>query len=279
MPSRAPVACALLLVVLGASACVSRPVRRNVIQGDAITVFLRSENQWGSPVAKEYDQPVTIASVRLAHILSRLDIRTPVEDGNDRLPAIPTEFLYPMADAMAKALAEATSDEQVVVMAIRRTKNFYLFDRKHLTSLLAYVRGDHLFIHLSRSDWEIPPRRKDKLPEPSVGDHPMPFRIYPGTAMAQIDTQSVAVDWRDPVFREPTRTQITPGGEVVRRTILMESPRSEWAEDNPKGRGPNLEGMSPDQLRELADLEERRRRGLIDEANYRSQRDQILGRQ
>ena len=66
---------------------------------------------------------------------------------------------------------------------------------------------------------------------------------------------------------------------MVRRTILMESPRSEWAEDNPKGSGPNLEGMSPDQLRELADLEERRRRGLIDEANYRSQRDQILGRQ
>ena len=34
--------------------------------------------------------------------------------------------------------------------------------------------------------------------------------------------------------------------------------------------------ISADQLRELADLEERRRRGLIDEANYRSRRDQIL---
>ena len=279
MPSRAPVACALLLLVLGGAACVSQAVRRNVLQGDTLTVFLRSYSQWGSPVAQEYDQPVTISAVRLAHILSRLDIRTPVEDGNERLPAIPTELLYPVADAMTKALSEATSDEQVVVMAIRRTKNFYLFDRKHLTSLLAYVRGDHLFIHLSRSDWEIPPRRKDKLPEPYVGDHPMPFRIYPGTAMAQIDAQSVAVDWRDPIFREPTRTQITPGGEVVRRTILMESPRSDWEEDGPQGSAPKLEELSPDQLRELADLEEGRRRGLIDEAGYRSQRDQILGRQ
>lgn len=278
MTARASIACALLLALLGGSACVSRPVRRDVVQEDTLTVFLRSYSRWGSPVAQEYDQPLSIAPVRLAHILSRLDIRTPVKDGNERLPAIPTEFLYPMADAIAKALSQATPDEQVVVMAIRKTKNFYLFDRKHLTSLVAYARGEHLFIHLSRSEWEIPPRRKDKLPEPRVGEFPMPFRIYPGEAMAQIDKQSVAVDWRDPVFREPTRTQITPGGEVVRRTILMESPRSEWDEDEPRTEGVSLGELSPAQLRELADLEENRRRGLIDEASYRFQRSEILGR-
>jgi len=276
MSWRVPIACALLLIA--GTACVSRPVRRDVVQEGTLTVFLRSYEKWGSPIPQEYDQPVNIAPVRMAHILSRLDIRTKVEDGNERLPAIPTEFLYPLAEAISKALSQATADEQVVAMAIRRTKNFYLFDRKHLTSLVAYTRGEHLFIHLSRSDWEIPPRRKDKLPEPRIGEFPMPFRIYPGEAMAQIDKQSVAIDWRDPVFREPTRTQITAGGEVVRRTILMESPRSEWDEDKPRTEGVGLGDLSPEQLRDLADLEEKRRRGLIDEASYRFQRGEILGR-
>ena len=271
-------ACGLLVVLLGSGACMNRAVRRDVVEDESLTVYLRSYSRLGSTVAQEYDQPVTIAPVRLAHILSRLDIRTRVEDGNERLPAIPTEFLYPMADAMAKALSEATADEQVVAMAIRKTKNFYLFDRKHLTSLVAYARGEHLFLHISRSDWEIPPRRKDNLPEPQIGEFPMPFRIYPGEAMAQIDKQSVAVDWRDPVFREPTRTQITPAGEVVRRTILMESPRSEWDEENPQGDTINLGDLSPEKLRKLADLEERRRRGLIDEASYRFQKKELLGR-
>jgi len=276
MSWRVPIACALLLIA--GTACVSRPVRRDVVQEGTLTVFLRSYEKWGSPIPQEYDQPVNIAPVRMAHILSRLDIRTKVEDGNERLPAIPTEFLYPLAEAISKALSQAPADEQVVAMAIRRTKNFYLFDRKHLTSLVAYTRGEHLFIHLSRSDWEIPPRRKDKLPEPRIGEFPMPFRIYPGEAMAQIDKQSVAIDWRDPVFREPTRTQITAGGEVVRRTILMESPRSEWDEDKPRTEGVGLGDLSPEQLRDLADLEEKRRRGLIDEASYRFQRGEILGR-
>ena len=144
-------ACGLLVVLLGTGACMNRAVRRDVVEDESLTVYLRSYSRLGSTVAQEYDQPVTIAPVRLAHILSRLDIRTRVEDGNERLPAIPTEFLYPMADAMAKALSEATADEQVVAMAIRKTKNFYLFDRKHLTSLVAYARGEHLFLHISRS--------------------------------------------------------------------------------------------------------------------------------
>ena len=276
MNARVPIVCLLLLALLGSSACMSRAVRRDVVQDDSLTVFLRSYEDWGSPVPQEYDQPVNIAPVRMAHILSRLDIRTKVKDGNQRMPAIPTEFLYPMADALSKALSEATPDEQAVAMAIRKTKNLYLFDRKHLTSLVAYTRGEHLIIHLSRTDWEIPPRRKDNLPEPQLGKFPMPFRIFPGEAMAQIDKQSVAIDWRDPVFRDPTRTQITAGGEVVRRTILMESPLSEWQRDG--GESVNLGELSPKQLRELADLEESRRRGLIDAARYRSQRAEILGR-
>ena len=45
--------------------------------------------------------------------------------------------------------------------------------------------------------------------EPEIGKHPMAFKIFPGTAMALVDKQSVVVEWRDPIFRNPTRTKIT----------------------------------------------------------------------
>ena len=92
--------------------------------------------------------------------------------------------------------------------------------------------------------------------------------------MAQIDRQSLAIDWRDPVFRTPSRTKVKPSGEVVRREILMESPREEWADGALDESA--LENLTPDQLRALADLEEQRRRGLVNEADYRSQRRKIL---
>ena len=42
--------------------------------------------------------------------------------------------------------------------------------------------------------------------------------------MALVSDQAVAIDWRDPVFAQPTRTRVLPSGEVVRREVLMESP-------------------------------------------------------
>jgi hypothetical protein len=186
-------------------------------------------------------------------------------------------MLYPIAEGVSQALSEATPDEEVVVMAIARSKRFYVFDRKHLTSFIAYHRGEHLYIHLSRTEWEIPPRKKDDIPEPRIGEHPMSFKVFPGEAMAMVDTQSLAVDWRHSVFRTPTRTRVLPSGEVVRKEILMESPVREWEEEAPPS-GERLEDLGPDQLRDLADLEERRRRGQLTEAEYSVRRKAILAR-
>ena len=265
-----------LVVVFLVGGCFARPVRRPVYRDGGIQVFLRSEKRLTQVVEKEFSHPVTIAAVRMGHILSRIDIRTDADDGNDRLPAIPTEILFSAAEGIVKALAEATPDEEVVVMSMHKTKRFYLFDRNYLTSFIIYARGEHLFVHLSRTDWEVPPRRKDRLPEPHIGDHPMDFRVFPSTAMAQTDRQGLAIDWQDPVFRNPSRTRISPGGEVVRSEILMESPREDWAEDAPSIDENALENLSPDQLRALAHLEQQRRRGLVTEADYRGQRRRIL---
>jgi hypothetical protein len=275
MSTRRAAAVAIALAAVLAAGCMTRPVKRSVFTEGRIEVSLRKDQRLTRTIAKEYEHPVTIAQVRMAHILSRIDLRTTTKKGNQRMAAIPTEMLYPIAEGVSKALGEATADEEVVVMAIRRHRRLKIFDKKLLTSFVAYARDDRLYIHMARSEWEIPPRREDKPPEPRIGEHPMKFRIYAGDAMVPVDKQSVAVEWRDPVFKRPTRTAVRPSGEVVRKTILLESPREQWVEEMPAD--PSiLDELSPDQMRALADLEEQRRRGLLTEGAYKAERKKIL---
>jgi hypothetical protein len=267
-----------VLVLLLAAGCITRPVREDVYREGTIEVFLRSDKRWTRILEKEYEHPVTISPVRMSHILSRIDVRIgskASKKSEQRVPAIPTEMLIPIAEGVSKALAQADANQEVVVMAVRRFKRFHVFERKYLTSFVAYARDDRLYIHLARSEWEVPQRRQEKMPEPRIGEHPMNFRLYSGTAMTLVDAQSVAVEWRNPVFARPTRTQILPSGEVRRKTILMESPPEQWSADEPKVDA-LPENLSPQQLRALADLEERRQQGRVTEAEYREQRHEIL---
>ena len=266
------------LVLLFAAGCITQPVHQDVFREGTIDVFLRSDKRWFKVLEKEYDHPVTISPVRTAHILSRIDLRTggkASKKGEQRVPAIPTEMLFPIADGVSQALAEADENQEVVVMAVRRFKRFHVFERKYLTSFVAYARDDRLYIHLARSEWEVPQRRQEKMPEPRIGEHPMDFRLYSGIAMTPVDPQSVAVEWRNPIFSRPTRTKILPSGEVTRKTILMESPPEEWVSEEPAAEA-LPESLSPAQLRALADLEERRQQGSITEAEYRAERRKIL---
>jgi hypothetical protein len=273
----------LLLLSVATDGCITRTVRESVFEQDRTEVLLRSERRIGQPIERGFEHPLTISSVRIAHILSRIDVREEAEEGSQRLPAIPIEALYTIAEGVAQAFAKAGPDQEVVVMSIRRTKRFGIFDREYLTSFLAYVKDDLLYVHLSRLDWEIPPRREDRLPEPHAGEHVMRFRVLRGEQMTPVDPQSVAVAWRDPIFQKPTRTHVTAGGRVVRRTILLESEEAEALEPELLGpeaaeTGPLPADLSPDDLRELADLEEARRRGEITESQYLARRSEILER-
>jgi hypothetical protein len=266
---------ALALVGLLCAGCITRPVRENVYKEGTIEVFLRGDKRMFRDVEKGFQHPTTIAPVRLAHILARLDMRVGSKKKTERLPAIPTEMLLPIANGVSAALAKASENQEVVVMAIRRAKRLHIFDRSYLTSFVTYVRDDRLYVYMVYSDWEIPKRRGDRVPEPHTGDHPMRFRLYSGTAMALVNPQAVAVDWHDPVFRRQTRTEILPSGEVVRKNILLESPQEEWGDEEPAIAGPP-ESLSPEQLRALADIEEARRRGEMTESVYRAERRKIL---
>jgi hypothetical protein len=270
----ATLALAFLLPVL-TTGCLSRFVRDDVYNEGEVRVTLRAEKRWGSTVEKDYDHPATISGVRLAHVFSRLDVRRSVEDGNKRTPAIPTDLLYSVADGVSRALGRAGSEQEVVAFILRKERRFGIFDREFLTSFIAYVRGDELVLHLSRIDWELPERRELDLPDPRIGDHPQKFRIYASDAMRLRDGQTVVVDWRDPIFSRPTRTKVLPTGEVLRKTILLESPPEEAAPSPPSQALPP--GLTAEQLRALADLEEARRNGEITEAEYRSQQREVMG--
>lgn len=266
-------ACALLLLAGG---CISRPVKQEIFEEGMTRVYLRSDVRWTTPVPKGYDHPAAIAPVRLSRILSRIDVRPPegwlpsFGEDRDRVPAVDTEQLETLAAALSEALAEAAPHQEAVVMAVRETKRWGLFDHDYLTSFVAYVRDGRLHLHFNHFDWDIP-RRDQRLPEPRIGRHPQRFELYPGTALVRLDEQSVAVDWRDPVFERDSRMEMGAGGEMRRREILEETP----PEELPPPLDALPEGLTPAQLRALADLEERRRAGEITEAEYRTRRREI----
>ena len=74
-------------------------------------------------------------------------------------------------------------------------------------------------------------------------------------------------------FRKPTRTRVTPSGKIVRRTVLMESPKEDTSDVSQPMVSPEL---SSDQLRALADLEDARKTGKISETEYFKRRGAIL---
>lgn len=268
----------LLALVAGGTGCISRSARSVIVDDGYTVVSLRQQKRWGKVVDQGYQHPAYIAPVRIGYVLSRIDLRT--GDG-ERLPAIPLKTLFTIADGISKALGEADSSQTVVVQSIRRDKHWGVFDRKYLTSLLCYLKDDLLYVQVSRSDWEIPPRRQElaerggqDLPETWPGEFPMDFRLISDRAMTLVDQQSVAVDWRDDIFAKATRTRVTPSGRVVRREVLMESAEDETDYGPEPTR--NVDDLSLEQLRELTELEEARQRGQVTEAEYGAAKRRIL---
>jgi hypothetical protein len=268
----APLLIALWLAV-SSTGCITRTVRRDIYTDAYTEIFLRGEKKGGAPVERGFQHPADIAAARFAHILSRIDLRIEVKKDADRVPAIPTDTLYKIAEGVSKGLAEADSSQEVVVLSILREKRWGIFDRKYLTSFLAYVKDELLYLHFSRADWEVPASREDRLPQPHVGQHVMSFRVLPSRGMTVVDPQSVAVAWRDPIFKQPSRVRSLPGGKVVRRTILMESPEEEEEKRGPDELPANLSSRT---LRRLADLEDERRSGAISEGEYDLRRREII---
>jgi len=263
---------ALATCVLAAGCFGPHYVRETYHEDRDIEIVLRGR----SDVDPGYDHPATISAVRMSHILASLDVRFhDQEKKNARTPVVPVDVIYPLGELVSGALAKADSSQEVVVSAQIRSRKLKLFTEKRLTSFIVYVKDDRLVFHIARVGFPTPKNPNERIHEPKPGQEYQDFKVLPGKAIVPIARQAVAVAWRDPSFRKDDAIRLGPGGRVKRRTVLLEEPEAEAPRDAP-GNTVDLSKLTPDALRKLADLEEERRRGDVDEAEYRSRRRRIL---
>jgi len=269
--------CAALLANTG---CMTRTVRHRLIEQNLIEVDLVREVSGFSVEERGYEHPATISAERLAHILGALEIESRDKKGGlVREPAFQPETLPRTAEQLSRAFAEAGPNEEIGVKVIRKERRLGVFHRKFLTTFLAYMDDDHLYLLLRRVEWPIPQAdKKQTLPEPSRNRKVMNFRLVTGDPIFFAGVQDVEVAWRNPVFRTAFRLPGSTKGERRRRELLETSPipRDEFEEG--RATDADLEQLTPSQLRALADLEEERQAGRITETAYQRARRQLLRR-
>ena len=260
------------LLILG-SGC-TRTVKTVISDNGRIKVYLRETVETGTTQERGYQHPTAIAPQRLAHILGAVDVEIQGGEKRQQQAALHPELLKPISSALVKAFEQANPNQQVAVMAIRKQQRLGLFHKKFLTSFIAFFRDDRLYLQFSRIEWEIPKAREDsKLPGPEPNEKQMAFRTVPGIKMKSLGAQGVAVRWRDRVFSAPVRSASSAGGDMQRRTVLMESPVPEAETDG----GIDAANLEADTLRALADLKESRKNGSITEGEYRERLESLLG--
>jgi hypothetical protein len=277
MPRRSLALFALLcLAAVAPTGCMNKQARTPVYDQNNIRVFLRQDVKRGRGVDQGFSHPVTISPIRITNILSRIEVRK--EDGDEaenlRQPAISTGVLYPVGEGVSQALAKADPSQVVVVMAVERRKSMKVFTADYLTSLILWIKDDRLFVHLGQLGEPMPADPRDKPREPQLDVIESKKRVVASEGFTSAGPRLVAVDWRSNVFGDLSAIRIRPGGNVVRRTILMEEGEDDAAAQ--PGPAPPPEGLSPEALRALADLEETRRRGELSETDYQERRREIL---
>ncbi len=267
---------AILLLLLStavswlATACGPRYARVKVQDSGGISIKLRSQKG----VERGFAHPATISGARLAHILSFVDVRAE-KDG--RKPAVHLDSVYPLGESLSRAFARAESHQELVVEVTRTERRLGLFTDKHLTSFVTYLEGDSLIIHWSRVDWPVPKQREDDSLEPWPNKRVQSFRVLPSEYIAAVGTQGVSVDWRDKRFRHASNLRFSAGGKLRRKQMLLDAGGGAEVENEVRSDEPVLpKGLSPAQLRDLADLEEARRQGEVAEAEYHRRRREIL---
>jgi hypothetical protein len=277
MMARTFLACAAAIgLAVVTSGCMTKQARTPVYEQNNVRVFLRQDVKGGKGVDRGYSHPVTVAPIRITNILSRIEVRK--EDGDEsenlRQPAISTGVLYAIGEGISQALAKADPSQAAVVMAIERRKSLKVFTADYLTSLIVWVKDDRLYVHLGQLGEPLASDAREKPREPQLDVVESKKRVLASEGFTPAGPRVVSVDWRSNVFGDMSAIRIRPGGGVVRRTILLEEPSDDTSTQ--PGPAPPPEGLSPEALRALADLEETRRRGELSETDYQERRREIL---
>ena len=267
----------LLSLVVGQTGCAMRSVRHNIVKENLLEVDLVRRVRGFSVEKKGYEHPAIISEPRLQNILAALEVEMPSKRGVIRQPAIHREIVEQTAAGLSKGLEQANPDEAVGIKVIRKQMKLGVFHTKFLTSFLAYMKDDQLYILLRRVEWPIPQGKEEKrLPEPMRYKKSMDFRVVTADPIYFVGAQDVEIDWRSDVFKKAFKMPGSTGGEKRRREVLEQSPITEAERTSQDNGGVSIGDLTPQQLRALADLEEDRRQGRITEAAYQRARRQLL---
>ncbi len=263
-----------LLASLLLTACIGpRTVREEIVDMPDLQITLRGDVQGGEPVHTSFEHPASISALRLSNILASIQIRDGGGDEKTREPAFPAGSIFEIAKGLEEAFTKAKPGQEIVVTSKQRVRSLLVFTGDEITSFIAFMQGDRLHIHLYRVGWKQPKNPNLKVREPRLGEEVMSFRVLAGHGIVRTGNQSVAVNWRDSFFRDAAALTLGSGGRVQRRTILLEEPPEQAPEAVPDL---TMNGLSPDTLRRLADLEEERREGDLPEFEYETRKRAIL---
>jgi hypothetical protein len=263
---------AFVLPALLSSGCGPKLVVEPIHQTDEVRVVLRRTLEGGKAVPHGYEHPVTIAGVRLAHILASLSHE---DSKGKRHPTVRTSHVYAVAEGLGKAFERAGPDDEVAAAVFSADRRFGIFTDDRVTSLRASFQKSQLRLEF----YAIEQQLEDPGVANEAATYRIPtgpasgrrsFRMVPGHAMALEGDRVVVVDWRDPQFRKPLDLRIGASG-IRRRTILMEAPGEEVP---PVSQPP--QGLSDAQLRALDELDAGRRSGLIKEVEFQRRRRLVL---
>jgi hypothetical protein len=270
----------LVAVVCALAGCGPKLVREKIYDKPGARVELRHETSGGEVVKHGYQQPATIADVRIAHILASLSYE---DDEEKRRPLIRSQFVYELAEGISVALAKAGPDDEVAAASFPEDRTLGIFTNEMVTAFRLYLVGDEMHIEffsveqpldkdtsrMGVREFEIPTELPTYAPK---------FKIVPGKAQTRLGDRGVNVAWRDDFYRRPSSLSFREG-QARRRTVLMDSPPEEEPEPGapPKPLEPARPvGLSDLQMRALDQLDSARHNGLVKEADYQRRRRLIL---
>jgi hypothetical protein len=268
-PRRALLSAGLALAI--ASGCGPKLVRETIYDRDGVHVELRRSVKGGSPVARGYEHPATLAAVRVAHIFALIHYE---DSKGAQHPTIRSEHVYPLGEGVAQALAKAGPDDEIAVAVFAVDRHLGVFQHKRVTAFRASMLNDELVLEFYSVNALIErggPRGSEyKIPE-EVPSWKPDFRLVPGEAQRQDGPRVLRVEWRNSYFARPPSLRLRDG-QLQRRTILME----EELPVEPESLKPPSTALRDAQMQALDQIDAARRSGLISESEYRRRRRLVL---
>jgi hypothetical protein len=260
----------LLFLCLGlCAACGAKVIRETILERDDMRVELRRIIPRGSATPETYEHPVSIADVRMAHILASL---THVDSKGRKHPTIRSEHVYGLAEGIAKAVAKAAPEDEIGAASFPTERRLGIFKSERVTAFRAFFQEDILAIEFFTVEAPLDNNEDDqdyRIPFEAAPWKPG-FKMVPGEGQETRGPRSVRVDWRSPQFARPINLRLR-GGRVQRRTILMQ------AEEESQLEVPTRPSeLDDEQTRALDQLEAARRSGIVSEAEFRRRRVLIL---